>query len=532
MKNILFAFYDILDLLVYTGADGREKRWTQIEGCLEQSQLPISQAHIFYFMEDEKLFEKTLKKLKKKYPSIHFSSWVFACSQYDTKKVAQFVYKHIMIYQYDTSRYRYFFTHPRHATLRTFMFYYGINSRLAFQYMIPLVPISEGYRSQQILLRPIDLSVYRDIAYECQQQTSFGDNVLLGGVQSKNPEMLTIIREMENAVANSRGPLLLYGPTGSGKTRIAQRMAKLLKEKGYAQGPFVEVNCATLNTELAASQLFGHIKGAFTGAITNYKGLLASANSGILFLDEISLLNMQCQGMLLRAIEDGSWFPVGSDAPVYGSFFLICASNVDLITESKQGRFREDLLARISMWEYSLPSLNERSDDLEAYLDYELKNISTNICTLVLMHKEAKKIYLDFALNPQSVWRYNLRDLHASVQRMAAHSTDGRITIEIVNREVQYLKSNWRRWQNTNAESFELSQRLVDKELYSGLDYFELLQLEAVLRECKKHKTLAEAGRALFNKSRQAKSIQNDSHRLRLYLKKYHITWQTILAEA
>ncbi|SHN59772.1 sigma 54-interacting transcriptional regulator [Desulfovibrio litoralis] len=527
-ENVLFAFYEILDLLVYNDDNGEEKRWTQIEGCIEQNQLPITQVHIFYFIEDIKLFEKMLKKLQEKYKHIHFSYDVFDCDQYDTKKVAQFVYKYILTYKYDTSKYNYYFTHPKQATLRTFMFYYGISSRLACQYMIPFTPISSEYRSQQILLRSIDLSVYRDIAYECQQHTLLGYNVLLGGIQSKHPEMLNIVSEMENAVANSRGPLLLYGSTGSGKTRIAQQMAKLLKEKGYVQGPFIEVNCATLNNDLAASQLFGHVKGAFTGAIANYKGLLASANNGVLFLDEISLLDMQCQGMLLRAIEDGIWFPIGSETPVYGNFFLICASNVDLVSASKQGLFREDLLARISMWEYSLPSLKERSIDFEAYLDYELNNISTNICSLLLMHKEAKKMYIDFARSKQSVWRYNLRDLHASVQRMAAHSTDGRITVDIVSREMQYLKSNWIRWQNTTTETFELSQSLLDEEIYSNLDYFELVQLEAVLQECKKYKTLAEAGRTLFNKSRQIKSTQNDSHRLRLFLKKYNITWQMI----
>jgi transcriptional regulatory protein RtcR len=378
------------------------------------------------------------------------------------------------------------------------------------------------------LLRSIDLSVYRDIAYECQHHTHLGDNVLLGGIQSKHPEMLSIMSEMESAVANSRGPLLLYGDTGSGKTRIAQQMARLLKEKGYAQGPFVEVNCATLNNDLAASQLFGHIKGSFTGAISNYKGLLASANNGILFLDEISLLDMQCQGMLLRVIEDGIWFPIGSEVPVHGNFFLICASNIDLVSASKQERFREDLLARISMWEYSLPSLKERAIDFEAYLNYELNNVSTNICSTLLMHKEAKKIYIDFARSKNAVWRYNLRDLHSSVQRMAAHSTDGRITLDIVNRETQYLKSNWSRWQDKSNETFELSKSLLENTIYNNLDYFELVQLEAVLQECTKHTTLAEAGRELFNNSRQIKNTQNDTHRLRLYLKKYNITWQML----
>ena len=111
---------------------------------------------------------------------------------------------------------------------------------------------------------------------------------------------------------------------------------------------------------------------------------------------------------------------------------------------------------------------------------------------------------------------------------MAAHSTDGRITLDIVNRETQYLKSNWLRWQDKSNETFELSKSLLEDAVYNTLDYFELVQLEAVLQECTKHTTLAEAGRALFNKSRQIKHTQNDSHRLRLYLKKYNITWQML----
>lgn len=153
----------------------------------------------------------------------------------------------------------------------------------------------------------------------------------------------------------ARRALLLTGPTGAGKSRLARRIFDLKKLRHAVAGNFVEVNCATLRGDGAMSTLFGHVKGAFTGAITERQGLLRSADGGVLFLDEIGELGLDEQAMLLRAVEDKAFLPLGSDREVQSAFQLIAGTNRDLLVSVRNGRFREDLLARINLWTFRLP---------------------------------------------------------------------------------------------------------------------------------------------------------------------------------
>jgi transcriptional regulatory protein RtcR len=136
-------------------------------------------------------------------------------------------------------------------------------------------------------------------------------------------------------------------------------------------GPFIEVNCATLRGDAAMSTLFGHVKGAFTGAQTTRAGLLRAAHGGLLFLDEIGELGLDEQAMLLKAIEEKRFFPVGSDAEVTSDFELIAGTHRDLRQMVAAGTFREDLYARINLWTYNLPGLAERREDIEPNLEFE-----------------------------------------------------------------------------------------------------------------------------------------------------------------
>ena len=130
-------------------------------------------------------------------------------------------------------------------------------------------------------------------------------------------------------------------------------------------GRLVEVNCATLRGDGAMSTLFGHVKGAFTGAAKDRPGLLRSADKGVLFLDEIGELGLDEQAMLLRALEEGTFLPLGSDRSVTSDFQLLAGTNRDLAAAVRDGDFREDLLARIDLWSFELPSLADRLEDLE-----------------------------------------------------------------------------------------------------------------------------------------------------------------------
>jgi GTP-binding protein len=140
-----------------------------------------------------------------------------------------------------------------------------------------------------------------------------------------------MIDEIEQVAVRSRAPLLLMGPTGAGKSQLARRIYELKRVKRQVKGPLVEVNCATLKGDSAMSALFGHRKGAFTGAAADRAGLLRTADTGVLFLDEIGELGLDEQAMILRAIEDKRFLPVGADREVDSDFQLIAGTTRDTI---------------------------------------------------------------------------------------------------------------------------------------------------------------------------------------------------------
>ena len=139
---------------------------------------------------------------------------------------------------------------------------------------------------------------------------------------------------------------------------------------------------------------FGHKKGSFTGAQQERAGLLKAADQGLLFLDEIGELGLDEQAMLLRAIEEKSFFPLGSDKEIESDFQLICGTNRNLIQASQDGEFRADLLARINLWTYTLPGLKDRPEDIEPNIQYELENYSQESGQAIRFNKEA---YVDFS---------------------------------------------------------------------------------------------------------------------------------------
>jgi transcriptional regulatory protein RtcR len=151
----------------------------------------------------------------------------------------------------------------------------------------------------------------------------------------------------------------------------------------------VEVNCATLRGDSAMSTLFGHAKGAFTGAVSARAGLLRSADGGLLFLDEIGELGADEQAMLLKAIEEKRFYPVGSDKEVHSDFQLIAGTCRDLAQDVQQGRFREDLFARLNMWTFHLPPLSERREDIEPNIEFELTRFAQEQGREVRFNKEA-----------------------------------------------------------------------------------------------------------------------------------------------
>ena len=388
----------------------------------------------------------------------------------------------------------------------------------------------------------LDLSRYDRLAERFKQQTHGNISFLKSGIETRNPAFNAMIERIEEVCVESTAPILLTGPTGAGKSRLAGLVYELRKRKRLVQGHFVEVNCATLRGDAAMSTLFGHKKGAFTGAMTDRNGLLRQADGGVLFLDEVGELGSDEQAMLLRAIESKRFYPLGADEEVGSDFQLICGSNRSLEALVAQGTFREDLLARINLWHFRLPGLAQRPEDVEPNLDYELDCHAGRSGKQTRFNREARELFLTLATAPEALWRGNFRDLSAGIMRMATLAHGGRITAEIVREEWQRLHTGWQRLsfggehldalaggqEGTSLHEDAALLQEVLGERFHELDLFDRPQLACVIRACREARSLSEAGRLLFAESRKKKARPNDADRLRKYLASFDLDWEGV----
>ncbi len=375
----------------------------------------------------------------------------------------------------------------------------------------------------------LDLSKYDKLASRFASERQEGTSFLKSGIETRSKRFNQLIDQIERVAICSTEPLLLMGPTGAGKSQLARRIFELKKQRRQLAGNFIEVNCATLRGDAAMSALFGHVKGSFTGATADRAGLLRTADGGLLFLDEIGELGLDEQAMLLRALEEKRFLPVGSDREVGSDFQLIGGTNRDLWRAVPAGSFREDLLARINLWTFELPALRERTEDIEPNVRYELDQFAKRRGVSVTFNKEAREHFLRFATNSDAHWSSNFRDLNAAITRMATLAQGGRITSELVAEEIARLTRGWKSPSDPNVESREDVLRSVfTAEQLAAIDLFDRLQLAAVISICQRSRTLSEAGRKLFNASRQSKKVTNDADRLRKYLARFGIDWRRI----
>ena len=377
----------------------------------------------------------------------------------------------------------------------------------------------------------LDLSRYDVLAQRFGQAHTEALEFLKSGIPTRNKRFNALIEEIERVAVRSQAPVLLTGPTGAGKSHLARRMFELKKSRHQVQGDFVEVNCATLRGDSAASTLFGHKKGAFTGAAADRAGLLRTAHQGVLFLDEIGELGLDEQAMLLKAVEEKRFFPMGSDREVSSDFQLIAGTNRDLRIDVAQGRFREDLFARINLWAYTLPGLAQRPEDIEPNVDHLLARYVAESGRAVRFNAEAKADYLRFAKSAGALWSGNFRDLLASVTRMATLADGGRISTSLVEAEIQRLQWLWQPADEPQQAGVGLDD-LLPEGAAEELDLFDRLQLEAVMRVCQQAQTLSDAGRRLFDRSRKQRAVINDADRLRKYLMKFGLTWELVKKRA
>jgi transcriptional regulatory protein RtcR len=366
----------------------------------------------------------------------------------------------------------------------------------------------------------LDLGKYDRLAARFKARQARGASLLKAGIDTRSAGFNTLIDELEQVATRSRDPILLTGETGTGKSELCRRIYELKRARHQLEGELVAVNCATVRGDTAMSALFGHARGAFTGAAEPRTGFLRKADRGLLFLDEIGELGADEQAMLLKAIEEKRFYPLGADKEVTSDFQLIAGTNRDLRRAVRDGRFREDLLARLSLWTFRLPALRERPEDLAPNLDYELDRVAADRGSLVSMSKPARDAFLAFAR--AAPWPGNFRDFGAAIRRMTTLADGGRIADPDVRAETARLGAAWGGGDGEDVLAGLLGERAA------ALDRFDRVQLADVVAVCAAAPSLSAAGRVLFARSRQDKASKNDADRLRKYLARFELSFELI----
>lgn len=516
---------------------GRWEKWRPTVSLVQHEDVVIERLELLYTPPHRELAHQVRTDMATASPETTVNLVPLPIADpWDFGEVYAQLYDWTQAYRFDTEREEYW-THITTGThVAQICLFLLVESR-----RIPgvLVQTSPPKRQQMgdpgsYTLIDLDLSRYDVIAQRFGAEQQNAVQFLKSGIATRNARFNALIDEVERVAVRSRAPILFTGPTGAGKSHLARRMFELKKARHQVEGEFVEVNCATLHGDGAASTLFGHKKGAFTGAAADRAGLLRTAHKGVLFLDEIGELGPDEQAMLLKAVEEKRFYPLGSDREVESDFQLVAGTNRDLRTEVAAGRFREDLFARINLWSYVLPGLAQRPEDIEPNVDHLLQRAGEELGRSVRFSNEARTAYLRYAQSPEALWTGNFRDLSASVTRLATLADSGRIGLPLVEAEIARLRWLWQPASDarhglasaTGGVGRDELAALLGDEAVESMDLFDQLQLAAVLQVCRQARTLSDAGRLLFQASRTQRTVVNDADRLRKYLARFGLDWE------
>lgn len=307
-------------------------------------------------------------------------------------------------------------------------------------------------------------------------------------VQGRSERSLQL-QKLVDVVAPSDLSVIIEGESGTGKEYVARAIHNLSSRKDK---PFVAVDCGVLSKELATSELFGHVKGAFTGAVQDKDGQFLAADGGTLFLDEVGNLGYEVQVQLLRAIQQRSIQPVGSNRQINVNVRIITATNDDLSASVKEGKFREDLYHRLNEFKLFVSPLRERPEDLEQFVEYFIRVANRELSREVTnLDAEVWKIVKQYE------WPGNLRELRNTIRRAVLLSSEKLIRkdalpAEMVDRPISY--------ESSGQYDLKALQERNERELIL--------------------KTLADTR---FNKSKTARLLNIDRKTLYLKMEKYGI---------
>jgi DNA-binding NtrC family response regulator len=347
---------------------------------------------------------------------------------------------------------------------------------------------ADHYLTKPVNLEELNIFMQKDLEVqnlrrkdEAQRRTQKRVEPYFGN----SPAMKRVF-ELASLSADNDSVLILEGETGTGKGILARWIHE---RSPRSTQPFVEVNCASLRGELLSSELFGHVKGAFTSAVQDRQGLIDVASGGTLFLDEIGDMDLAIQAQFLKAIEEKTYRRLGEAKERFSDFRLICASNRDLSNEVNAGRFRNDLYYRICVFPIALPALKERYDDLAGLLQNILKSLRPEIPPV---SEEVIPALMKYH------WPGNIRELRNMVERALILSQGQMITVA----HFPGLETARR---STGASPAVISN--------GTLDDLENLHIQKVLAECdgdtKKASEILGISRAsLYRKLNKTKELE------------------------
>jgi DNA-binding NtrC family response regulator len=306
-----------------------------------------------------------------------------------------------------------------------------------------------------------------ELVFKKINQQTFSKNVLKQ-LQDKlltdDPELVSQLEIIGQSLLSDR-PILITGETGTGKTCLAKFIHELSSEKQNT--PFIHLNCSELSETLLESELFGHEKGAFTGSVKSKKGMLELANNGILFLDEIATMPMTLQKKLLKAIEEKSFYPVGSEKIVHSNFRLISATCENLQEKISNGEFRSDLYYRLEGFNVHLKPLRERAFDIEKLIKLYQQQSQRRF----IFDKDAKEIFLEYS------WPGNLREF-SKVMDLLQLKKDGKVN-----------KADLAKVFITNIDQSLKAKINLDEVKKIGLStYLQKIEMEIVAQTLKSNK--------------------------------------------
>ena len=506
--------------------------WRPNIGLVQQGTLPITELHLIFSKEHMKLAERIRLDIQSVSPKTKvILDNINLRNPWDFEEVYGKFYDYAKQPCFHEEKTQYYIHMSTGSHVEQICLFLLAESRHLPAKLVQTTP-KEGHVRHStdtkgtITVIDLDLSRYDKLAKRFEVERQDDLSFLKQGIDTRNASFNKLIETIERVAVRTADRFLLTGPTGAGKTQLAKRIYELRRQSGQVKGKFIGVNCATLGGDLASAALFGYRKGAFTGAAADHVGFLKEADGGILFLDEIGELPLDAQAKLLKAIEEKSYRPLGSDSDERSDFQLICGTNRDLDRDVADRKFRRDLLSRINLWNFQLPGLADRREDIEPNLEYELLDFSKRNGKHISFNKEARERFLAFALDPATRWEGNFRDLNAMVTRMATLAEGGRITLDVVEDEI--ARSSRRQAKAEGATCDTSLATLLGEDINEKYDRFDLAQLAEVIRVCRESDSMSDAAKKLFAVSRKAKSSSNDSDRLSKYLAKFGLKFKEI----